>query len=92
MLIRWGLVISVVTGMKGTVNTLQESAFSGGQWYLIDNEGMVWKRYQHDNSLLALSGRQVLLKRTLKVYSQQKAGKYYQLEDGKLLFIEENRP
>jgi hypothetical protein len=75
--------------MKGTANTRQESAFSEGQWYLIDNEGMVWKRYQHNNNLVVLSGRQVLPK---QAYSQQKAGKYYQLEDGKLLFIEENRP
>jgi len=90
--IRWGLVITVVTGVRGTNHVPQESMFSKGRWYLIDNEGMIWKRVPQDNHLLVWSGRAVLPKKMLKAYPEQRGGKYYQLEDGKLLFIEGNMP
>ena len=82
-------MITVVTGVKGTSHVPDESAFSKGKWYLIDEEGMIWKRDRQDNNLLVWSGREVLPKKMLKVFAQQRAGKYYQLADGQLLFMEE---
>ncbi|MGO4288252.1 hypothetical protein [Chitinophaga sp. RAB17] len=94
VIIRWGLIISIVAGMKGTISSSQESVFLNRRWYLIDTE----TKYQQHNGLIVSIVQQASLvfpalkKKVLKGYSRQTVGKYYQSEDGKLMFTVENMP
>ncbi|MBC9934133.1 hypothetical protein [Chitinophaga qingshengii] len=90
-LVRWGLVISVVIQLRDTTETKQESVSSGRGCYLIDPEDVVSKRGEHNEKLPPLRGRNVFPMEVLHVYGEEKVGKYYQMEDGKLLFVEEKR-
>ncbi|MFX1707155.1 hypothetical protein PV783_24520 [Chitinophaga sp. CC14] len=55
VIVRWGLIISIVAGMKGTTSSPQESMFFKRQGYLINTESVVSTKYQQDNSLIILS-------------------------------------
>ncbi|SHM01214.1 hypothetical protein SAMN05444266_10667 [Chitinophaga jiangningensis] len=92
----WGIAFSMATGWRGTSESVGKVGFPEGKWYLVDREGNVWTKYEQGGRLLVLSGQQVIpMRSTLKkkeMYPGNISGKYYQLQNGNLLFIQEQLP